>query len=74
MSEFKEHLDATLGSYGLVSGSPVRSREWNFMIIKGPIQLQIFHDSVIALDIKLKDLYCVLMNLWNKAICVIDMC
>lgn len=32
------------------------------MIIMGPIQFQIFHDSMIALDIKLEDLYCILMN------------
>ena len=34
-------------SYGLVLGSPVRSRELESMILTGPFQLEIFYDSMI---------------------------
>ena len=50
LSEFKEHLDKAL-SYGLVLGSPARSRELDSMILRSPFQLEIFYDSVLIYTI-----------------------
>ena len=45
VSEFKEQRDDSLKSYGLVLGSPVRSRELDLMILMGSFQLEIFYES-----------------------------
>jgi len=37
-------------SYGLVLGSPARSRELDSMILMGPFQLEIFYDSKSAVQ------------------------